>query len=196
MPFSHPAVLCRVHSHTLHSMTMVMVMLVLVDAFASSINSLQSINYVKWLQIWGFNGIVWAKVSAYFCFSCLAGGWALISVAFESNYFSNVLFFSTMLFTKVQSWSRREHKWKQEEITNLLGVKSAYHGRKQLPELSVCSHNSVLGQMFIDATESSLSSPEEWHPSCNHFGSSCTDSIRYVLNGLQLTFFLTLPLCK
>jgi hypothetical protein len=41
------AVLCRVHSHTLHSMTMVMVMLVLVDAFASSINSLQSINYVK-----------------------------------------------------------------------------------------------------------------------------------------------------
>jgi len=28
-------------------MTMVMVMLVLVDAFASSINSLQSINYVK-----------------------------------------------------------------------------------------------------------------------------------------------------
>jgi hypothetical protein len=177
-------------------MIMVTVMLALVGAFAFSSDSLWSTNYVKWLQIRGSNGIVWAKVSAYFCFSCLTGGWALISVAFECNYFSNVLFVSTMLFIKVQSWSRREQKWKQEEMTNLLGMKSAYHGRKQSPELSVCSHNSVLEQMFIDATESSLSAPEERHPSSNHFGSSCTDSIRYVLNGLQLTFSLPLRLCK
>jgi hypothetical protein len=95
----------------------------------------------------------------------------------------NVIYYSAKLKY------RREQKLKQEEITNLLGVKSAYHGRKQSPEVSVCSHNSVLEQMFIDATESSLSAPEERHPSSNHFGSSCTDSIRYVLNRLQLTFF-------
>jgi hypothetical protein len=35
-----------------------------------------------------------------------------------------------MLFAKVQSWSRREQKWKQEEITNLLGVKSAISWEK------------------------------------------------------------------
>jgi hypothetical protein len=40
MPFSHPAVLCRVHSHTLHPMIMVTVVVVLVDAFAFSSDSL------------------------------------------------------------------------------------------------------------------------------------------------------------
>jgi hypothetical protein len=40
MPFSHPAVLCRVHSYTLHPMIMVTVMLALVGAFAFSSDSL------------------------------------------------------------------------------------------------------------------------------------------------------------
>lgn len=155
MPFSHPAVLCRVHSHTLHPMIMATVMLVLVDAFAFSSNSLWSTNYVKWLQIWGSNGIVWANSQHIFVSPALQVGEHSLShlsaIILATSYFWAQCY---LLKCKVEVEESRSEK--QEEITNLLGVKSAYHGRKQLPELSVCSHNSVLEEMFIDATESCL----------------------------------------
>jgi hypothetical protein len=89
-----------------------------------------------------------------------------------------------LLKCKVEVEESRSEK--QEEITNLLGVKSAYHGRKQLPELSLFSQFSLGRDVHWC----------NWELSSNHVGSGCTDSIRYVLNGLQLTFFFPLPLCK
>lgn len=89
-----------------------------------------------------------------------------------------------LLKCKVEVEESRSEK--QEEITNLLGVKSAYHGRKQLPELSLFSQFSLGRDVHWC----------NWALSANHVGSGCTDSIRYVLNGLQLTFFFPLPLSK
>jgi hypothetical protein len=72
------------------------------------------------------------------------------------------------------------------------GQNKVYHCRKKvLKYLSLQTTDKPEGP-YGDFVKMTSTDP----PSCNHFGSSCTDSIRYVLNGLQLTFFLTLPLCK